>query len=188
MDFFGKIKDLKVTRSVEHIEPSVQITIETDNMSTLEELEKIKDKPELSISVKRPYNKRSLDANAYFHLLVNKLARHFNIPDEEMKIKMNLQYGTVAKDSNGNSVGVKIPTTANIKDFYKYAKWFGTCKENGLEFDKYLFYKETHTLSSAEMAKLIDGVVQECQDYGIPTKEEDEIKAMVENWGKEQKQ
>lgn len=185
MDFFGKINDIKVKREEDYT-PHVHIDLVTKNTSILEELENLSKQEEISVELKKPYHKRSLDANAYFHLLVNKLARHFDISDEEMKIKMNLQYGTVAKDSNGNSVGVKIPVSANIRDFYKYAKWFGSCVENGVEFNKYLFYKETHTLNSREMAKLIDGVVAECQDYGIPTKEEGEIKDMISNWGKEQ--
>ena len=178
MDFIGKIKNISLPQ-----ENEVIISLSTDNTSILEELESIKNKDkEVNIEIKRIYNRRSLDANAYFHFLVNKLARHFNISDEEMKIKMNLQYGTIAKDSNGNSVGIKIPTTANVKDFYKYAKWFGGCVEGGVKFDKYLFYKETHTLNTKEMKDLIEGVVQECQDYGIPTKTEEEIKSMIESW------
>ena len=90
-------------------------------MAEVRRLGALQDK-EINIEIKRIYNRRSLDANAYFHFLVNKLARYFNISDEEMKIKMNLQYGTIAKDNNGNSIGVKIPITANIKNFYKYAK------------------------------------------------------------------
>ena len=38
--------------------------------------------------VKEYKEKRSNDANAYFHVLINKLARHFNISDDEMKIKI----------------------------------------------------------------------------------------------------
>ena len=178
MDFIGKIKDICLPE-----ENEVVISLSTNNTSILEELENIKNKDkEINIEIKRIYNRRSLDANAYFHFLVNKLARYFNISDEEMKVKMNLQYGTIAKDSNGNSIGVKIPITANIKDFYKYAKWFGECIEGGVKFNKYLFYKQTHTLNTKEMSDLIEGVVQECQDYGIPTKTEDEIKNMISNW------
>ena len=178
MDFIGKIENICLPENNE-----VVISLSTNNTSILEELENIKNKDkEINIEIKRIYNRRSLDANAYFHFLVNKLARHFNISDEEMKIKMNLQYGTIAKDNNGNSIGVKIPITANIKNFYKYAKWFGECTEGGVKFNKYLFYKQTHTLNTKEMSDLIEGVVQECQEYGIPTKTKDEIKDMILSW------
>lgn len=135
--------------------------------------------------VKEYKEKRSKDANAYFHVLVNKLARYFNIDDRQMKIKMNLQYGTIAKDANDNSVGVKIPQGTDITQFYDYAKWFGECEENGIKFDKYLFYKQTHTLNTKEMSELINGVVQECKDVGIETKTDAEIKSLIESWGKQ---
>lgn len=132
--------------------------------------------------VKEYKETRSKDANAYFHVLVNELARYFNIPDKEMKIKMNLQYGTIAKDSNGNSVGIKIPQGTDITQFYDYAKWFGECEDNGIKFDKYLFYKQTHTLNTKEMSQLINGVVQECQDVGIETKPRQEIESLLRSW------
>lgn len=131
----------------------------------------------------REYKKtRSKDANAYFHVLVNELARYFNISDKEMKIRMNLQYGTIAKDSNGNSIGIKIPKGTDITQFYDYAKWFGECEDNGIKFDKYLFYKQTHTLNTKEMSQLINGVVQECQDVGIETKPRQEIESLLRSW------
>lgn len=134
--------------------------------------------------VKEYKEKRSNDANAYFHVLVNKLARYINISDKEMKIKMNLQYGTIAKDANGNSIGVKIPQGTDITQFYDYAKWFGECEENGIKFDKYLFYKQTHTLNTKEMSQLINGVVEECRERGIETKTQLEINSLLESWDK----
>lgn len=124
--------------------------------------------------------KRTKDANAYFHLLVNKLARHFNISDEEMKIKMNLDYGTIARFEDGRIKGCKVPKGTDIKEFYKYSKWYK--EDNG--DDCYIFYKETHTLNTKEMSQLISGVVQECQDAGIETKRQEEINSLLESWGK----
>lgn len=134
--------------------------------------------------VKEYKEKRSNDANAYFHVLVNKLARYINISDKDMKIKMNLQYGTIAKDANGNSVGIKIPKGTDITQFYDYAKWFGECEENGIKFDKYLFYKQTHTLNTKEMSQLINGVIEECRERGIETKTQSEINSLLESWDK----
>jgi hypothetical protein len=126
-------------------------------------------------------NKRSLDANAYFHVLVNKLARRFNLSDEEMKIKINLNYGAIAKFDDGRIKGCKVPEGTDMKEFYKYSQWY---KEEG-GFDCYIFYKETHTLNTLEMSQLIDGVVQECKDCGIETLPPEKLKAMKEAWGSE---
>ena len=159
----------------------VSLNIDTKNVETLEILEGLRNK-KLAIEIKEYRKPRSNDANAYFHLLVNKLARFYDIAEDEMKIKMNLQYGTIARDENGNSIGVKIPKRTNIRQFYDYAKWFGECTENGIEFDKYLFYKRTHTLDSKEMTHLINGVIQECQEVGIETKPKAEIESMLKEW------
>lgn len=128
--------------------------------------------------VKEYSEKRSNNANAYFHLLINQLARHFNISDEEMKIKMNLDYGTIARFEDGRIKGCKVPKETNIKEFYKYSKWYK--EDNG--YDCYIFYKETHTLDKKEMSQLINGVVQECQDVEIETKTPAEIKSLLESW------
>ena len=50
------------------------------------------------------------------------------------------------------------------------------------ELKPYLFYKQTHTLDTKEMSDLIEGVVQECIDMGIPVKTGKEIKDMINNW------
>lgn len=122
--------------------------------------------------------KRSLSANAYFHLLVDKLSKYHKIGSDEMKKKMVLEYGAIAYDSLGKKVGIKIPKSVNVDDFYPYAKWFG--EEEKL--NHYIFYKQTHTLDSKEMAKLIDGVVNECKEVGIETLDDLELKRLVKNW------
>jgi hypothetical protein len=78
-----------------------------------------------------------------------------------MKIKMNLDYGTIARFEDGKVKGCKVPKETNMKEIYKYSKWY---KEDTDGYDCYIFYKQTHTLDTKEMAQLINGVVQECQD------------------------
>ena len=56
-----------------------------------------------------------------------------------------------------------------ITRFFKYAKPIGECIENNKTFVKYLIYKETHTLDSAEMSRLIDGTIEEAKQLGIET-------------------
>ena len=46
-------------------------------------------------------------------------------------------------------------------------------------------YKETHTLNTSEMARLIDGVVFEAQGLGIETKTPDEIAQLKSLWESE---
>lgn len=129
--------------------------------------------------IKEYKEKRSLNANAYFHVLVNQLARHFNISDEDMKIKMNLDYGTIARFEDGRIKGCKVPKETNMKEIYKYSKWY---KEDDDGYDCYIFYKETHTLDTKEMSQLINGVVQEYEDAGIEVKSKNEIESLLRSW------
>ena len=130
------------------------------------------------LSIEKKKQIRSLNANAYFHVLVNEIARATNISDEECKYKMVIEYGTIAKNDDGTPVTVKMPKKTDISQFYKYAKWYG--EKAG--FDFYIFYKPTHILTKKEMAKLIDGVVSECKELDIPTLDDIKINKMIEEW------
>lgn len=181
LSFKGELKDVVKTFAGGYI-----LTISTGlkNISS-EEINALvgaKNGVKCDISIWR--NRRSLDANAYFHALVNQIAREMGIRDSECKVKMNLEYGTVATDKNGNRVVIKLPSDVDITQFYEYAKWIGEREEKGLKLSYYALYKQTHTLDSKEMSNLIDGVVQEAKNLGIQTLDELEVKSLVEEWEK----
>ena len=178
MIFTGKVADV----SIDYKTQKPKITFLINEMDALNQVEEIKDIEKLNIEAKKYREKRSLDANAYFHVLVNKLARKLQTSDEEMKIEMNLRYGTIAMNPDGTKFGIKVPFGSNIQQFYKYCKKFGECVENDITFEKYLLYKETHTLDTKEMAQLIDGVVNECKENGIETLPENELRSLLGEW------
>lgn len=129
----------------------------------------IKEKP--YICEIKPYKeKRSLDANAYFHVLVDKIAKALNANPEEVKIDMNLDYGTYAQDKEtGQYEGFEALKKVPVRKFCKYAKPIREYEKNGKTYVQYLIRKHTSDLESHEMAKLIDGVIQEAQNLGIET-------------------
>lgn len=131
-------------------------------------LPKLQERP-FVCEIKPFHKKRSLDANAYFHVLVDKIAKATKKSAEDVKIQMNLDYGTIASDDKGLKAGFKALKEIPITTYFKYAKPIGECEENGKVFVKYLIYKETHTLNSAEMATLIDGTIEEAKQLGIET-------------------
>lgn len=129
--------------------------------------------------------KRGLQANKYFHKLVNELARYNRsighaISDEEMKKSINLTYGTIATD-NGKVLGAMVPAGTDIDRFYKYAKWYKTM--NG--YDCYVFYKRTSELSTREFWQLLKGLENECKMVGIETLEDKEFREMMERYENE---
>lgn len=137
---------------------------------------------ELDFECRRYRKKRSLNANAYFHVLVNKIAEKLNIGNEECKKNLVLEYGTVAESDEGEKYGIMLPRWVDVNSVYKYAKWFDRRRVGENEFDCYMIYKQTHTLNSAEMARLIDGTVSEAGQLGIETETPEQIARMVSLW------
>lgn len=147
-----------------------------DHISTLEDTE-------YELSIKKVGKKRSLNANAYFHSLVSEIAEKMNIGLEQCKVNMNIEYGTIARDEEGKKIGFMIPQNVDVNTLYKYTKWFDEREINGVMFNCYIVFKETHTLDTKEMARLIDGTVQEAKELGIETATPDEIARMKALWG-----
>lgn len=83
----------------------------------------------------KPYRKRrSLDANAYFHLLVDKIAKVLKASKEEIKMKLVFDYGTIARNENGIKVGFVVREDVPINKFYKYARPIGEETRKGKKF------------------------------------------------------
>lgn len=118
----------------------------------------------------KPYRKRrSLDANAYFHVLIDKIAKATKRSAVDIKTQLVFDYGAIARDKNGIKVGFEAREDVPITQFFKYAKPFDEEVKKNKRFIKYIIYKETHTLDSAEMALLIDGTIEEAKQLGIET-------------------
>lgn len=147
-----------------------------DLISTLED-------KEYELTIKKVGKKRSLSANAYFHLLVSEIAEKMNIGLEQCKVNMNLEYGTIATDEQGKKIGFMLPQSVDVNKLYKYTRWFDEREIEGVIFNCYIVYKETHTLDTKEMARLIDGTVQEAKQLGIETATPEELARMKALWG-----
>ena len=136
----------------------------------------------LEIEMHQQRNKRSLDANAYFHVLVGKIAEVMKLGEDETKVKMVLEYGSIMRDENGDKVGFKLPASVNVNSIYKYAKWFDERIENGHKFNCYIIYEHTHKLDSKQMARLIDGTIYEAKELNIETMTPAELAELKSRW------
>lgn len=136
----------------------------------------------LTATIDRWREKRSLSANAYFHVLCDKIAKAQRLGADEVKRALVCDYGAQATDEDGGLAGVMIPAKQEISSFYPYAKWFDTREIGGTTFDCYILYKQTHTLDTAEMSRLIDGAIQEAKQLGIETLTPAQYARMMEDW------
>ena len=142
------------------------------------------------LDVKR--NKRSLDANAYFWVLADKVAVELSkdgptVPPEDV-------YRSLIPHVGGNSVIVPIHEEA-IDDWRKIwnagrTGWIiedmGECK-NHKGYHNIRSYYGSSVYDTAQMSRLIDLIVQECKQLDIETLPPDKLEAMMEAWdGKKQ--
>jgi hypothetical protein len=131
------------------------------------------------ITVEKWSEKRSLQANAYFHVLCNKISSVTGSSMDETKKMLVSQYGTLARGEDGKYLAAKLPKNTDIERIYPYAKHIGE-DENGLEM--YLFFKRTSELTKDEMNRLIQGTVDEASNLGIEVLTPQELAAMMNRY------
>ena len=129
---------------------------------------------------------RSLDSNAYFHVLVGKLAQALTPPISKAACKnmMIADYGQPEIDDNGEVIIYKTnaPPSYMEDQEHIHTKLIKVTVENDKNVYFYRVNRGTHTYNSAEMSKLIDGTVQECKNVGIETATPDELAHMAALW------
>lgn len=167
----GRLHDLSFTRTGEQI---ISLAVREDFGERFDELKDF----DLDIEIKKHREKRSLSMNAYFHVLVNKIAAKKKLGDDEVKKKLVLEYGALAKADDGVTVGFKLPISVNVDDIYPYCRCFDTREENNVVFNCYLVYKRTRHMDTEEFSRLIDGAIYEATELGIETATPEEIAKM----------
>ena len=171
----GQLRDLTFgAKGEQHI----TITVTSDFRESYDALKDT----DINVEIKKWRRPRSRDANAYFHVLVNKIAEAQSLGDDEVKRSLVVEYGALAKDEDGNTLGAMLPVTADMDDFYPYYRLYKTMTLEGREYNCYLFYKRTHTLDTKEMARLIDGAIYVAKGLGIDTDTPEQIARYKEEW------
>lgn len=139
-------------------------------------LEKYKDK-EIFLEVKKPSQKRSLDSNAYFWKLCEKIAQAVGTDKDTVYLEMLERYGKFTHCI------LRPEAVDAFRMGWKASRILGEVIVNGdIGVQLQLFYGSS-TYSQEEMNRLIQGTVSECHDLGIETKTPDEIAEMNSRWG-----
>lgn len=117
--------------------------------------------------IKERKHRRSLTQNAYYWVLNDKLASKLRMNRDELHFLMLKRYApcevlTVLK---------KVP----LEEYFKYAEVFAEGELNGKEYNHVRIYKPSSSMDSAEFARLLDGIRDECEIQGIQTMTPQEI-------------
>lgn len=114
----------------------------------------------------RKKRKRSLTQNAYYWVMLNKLAAKLRMSDSEVHLNMLREYGTYEV--------ISVLDEVPIDGYFRYYDVIGHGVAGGRLFKHVKVYKGSSQMSSVEFSRLIDGMREEClaQDIDVATPQE----------------
>lgn len=144
----------------------VEITFTCDK-SILRQFESLKDDIDLTVQVKEYRQKRSLSQNAYMWVLLDEIAKAVNRSKEDVYRELVKDYGVFEI--------IPLKDEAVKRFNHNWAKnglgWFtdvlGKSKLKG--YTNLIVYYGSSTYNTKEMTRLLDAVINECQELGINT-------------------
>jgi len=155
-----------------------RVTFEVDS---LDELRGMDDK-DIILEAKISRNKRSLNANAYFHVLVGKIAEKVHISKTRAKNIMLGKYGQREILDDGPLVISIIEKVDMLEREDIHCKEVGHGFVNDKEFRHWAIIRPTHEYDTKEMAALIDGTIEDAKELGIETITPAELERMKAAW------
>ena len=125
--------------------------------------------------IKEHKKKRKLNQNDKYWKLINELSRKTKISVSELHFDMLKNYSVRYE--------ILVPRETLLRGIEYYEKK-STIKKGDKLFDVYHVYTPSHELKTDEFAILLDGLCQECKQYGIETRSPDEIREEESLYGK----
>lgn len=141
-------------------------------------------KGDLRIKAVKWRNKRSLNANAYFFVLVTKLAEVHQSSITEVHNHMIAEYGQpMIIDGALMTMTIRDSIEWEKLDFVHLKPTTAVrTMDDGKLYRVYRVMRGSHTYDSKEMSHLIDRTVEEAKASGIETMTPDEIERMKAAW------
>lgn len=117
--------------------------------------------------IKEKKAKRTLTQNAYYWVLLHELAKALKIDNDTAHKMMLERYGEYEVISVLNGI--------DLTGYFKYFDEIGSGTVNGKQFTHYKIFKGSSQMDSKEFAVLLDGLISDCEELGIPTLTREEI-------------
>ena len=174
MEFTGKVQNV----SKDWQTGQFQITFSINEASAINEINSIKDCKKLSVKAVKHRERRSLDANAYLWVLLQKMAEALQRDKWGLYLEKLGEYGVFTH------IIVKPHMVEKVKEAWRTVKELGEVCVNGTTGIQLQCYFGSSTYNTKEMSVLIDGVVSEAKEMGIETLSPAELERMKTEWGK----
>ena len=172
MEFTGKLQS--VSKDWKTGEWNIRFTI--NEASPINGVNNIQSCEKLSIKAVKHRNKRSLDANAYCWVILQKIAEVLHQDKWNVYLEMLGKYGVFTH------IIVKPNVVDKVKEEWRTVKELGEVSVNGMTGIQLQCYFGSSTYNTKEMSVLIDGIVYEAKELGIETLPPDELERMKIEW------
>lgn len=123
--------------------------------------------------------KRSKNANNYLWSLINKIAIKIKSTSDEVYRIMLKRYSSVEM--------ISVRADINIDAYFqnnniKYYEESGITILKNIKYKNYKIYLGSSEMNKKQMARLLEGVIDECKNLNIETMPEEYIKQLKEEW------
>lgn len=152
-----------------------------EGQPALEVAQKFKDSPKINIKLSEHKEGRSLNANAYYWSLNDKLSKALNISRNYCHNVMLRRYG-VLETVDETPMYLLLPDTDEAQNKVDEAETYHVkptsnvrTGNDGKMYRTYMMLKGSHEFDTSEMAALIAGIRSECVNVGISVETPDEI-------------
>lgn len=153
------------------------------------DLSKIATDKEYTVEIKRKTKSRSLNANSYCWLIAQKIA--LELSKNSYTTKEDVYKKAIKDCGHFTYVPVREDAVERYIQIWRghglgwLAEDAGECKSiNG--YHNIMCYHGSSVYNTKEMARLIDCLVDECHQLGIPLEPSEYIKSLIDGWGNEQ--
>lgn len=147
------------------LDGAVEITF-TAPKSVLRQFDGLTDKP-LTVTVKEFRQKRSLSQNAYLWVLLDKLGAKLNRSKEDIYKIYIRDYGLFEILPIKNEAVDRWVTNWSKHGIGWFCEDLGESKLDG--FTKLITYYGSSSYTTAELKRVLDAVIHDCEEQGIPT-------------------
>jgi len=144
-------------------------------------IDSLDDERQYILTIKEKKNRRSLNANSYAWVLLDKLAEKLNIAKTDL-------YRQYIKEIGGNCDTVCVTNKAlnDLRSGWEHngIGWLTDTLPSKIEgCTNVILYYGSSTYDTAQMSRLINLIVQDCKEYGVETLTPAELSRMCNEWG-----
>lgn len=177
-EFTGKLNNIAIEYGSG--KPYINIQVDEDIRTLFESCSELMKQDKLSIKITKHRAKRSLDANAFCWVLIGKIAEKTNAPREEV-------YRNAIREIGGNYdvVCAQDKAVEALRESWQKngIGWVSDTMPSKIEgCTNVMLYYGSSTYDTHQMSRLLNLLCQDCDQFGIPTRPQEEIDSLLNSW------